>query len=538
METLPRRGYRFIAHVDGVRTDQGVLPAEGRHVGAPLRKRWLLALAGVGLGALVALLFGLNVGGLRNRILGRDKIGKIQSLAVLPLENLSRDPDQEYFAEGMTDALITELGKLGALRVISRTSVMQYKGAHKPLGEIARELNVDAVVEGTVLHWGNRVRITAQLIRARATEKHLWAESYESDLIDVLRLQGEVARAIATQIRIKLSPQEQVRMAASRPVDRETYEAYLKGRFYWNKRTNAGTRKAIEYFQRAIERDAGYAPAYAGLADSYIWLSILGGAAPKESYPRAKATALKALELDDTLAEAHTSLAQVLQHYEWDRAGAQRELDRAMELNPNYAFTYAFYSMNLAYLGRMEESIAAIKRWRELDPLSIPRNNGVAVGFMFARQYDQAIAESRKAIELDPSQLGPHLWLGRAYEQEGRYAEALAEIKKGATLIPGEPNVAGALGHVYALLGQRGEAEKRIDELKELAKHHKYVPPYQVALIYTALGEKDRAFEWLERAYEARDDGFLWCIELNPMWDSLRSDPRFADLVRRFRSPQ
>jgi serine/threonine-protein kinase len=488
-----------------------------------------LALAGI-----VAVLVGLNVADLRGRLLGRAVAPRIESLAVLPLENLSGDPQQEYFADGMTEELITNLGKVSALRVISRTSVMQYKQTKKALPTIAQELNVDAIVEGSVLRSGDRVRITAQLIQAKL-ERHLWAESYERDLRDILALQSEVAQAITNEIKIKLTPQERTRLASARPVDPQSYQAYLKGRYFWDLRTEDGLKKAVDYFQQAIDRDPGYAQAYAGLADSYHMLAAWDLMAPGEAYPRAKAAALKALEIDDTLAEAHTSLGITKFADDWDWAGAEKEHKRAIELNPGYATAHNFYAQYLIYMGRQDEAIAEIKRAHELDPLSPIINAIEAFVLFFARRYDDAIAQCRKTLELNAGFLPAHLYLGWAFEQKKLYNEAISEYRKAMALEEGNPALAAELARGYAAAGRRAEALKIISDLRGLSKK-RYLSPYRIAQVYIALGDADQAFVWLEKARDEREYYFI-ILRVDPRADPLRSDLRFQDLLRRMSFP-
>src|SRR5438552_2878190 len=418
IETLPKRGYRFIAEVSVVAADDrtkrpesaaGDIPGTdtghqlqgARLTFEPRRRLWPARRVMVAVAlALVLSLAILSVWLFRSR--GRAPTG-IRSLAVLPLDNLSGDASQDYFADGMTDELITDLAQISALRVISRTSVMVYKGARRPLPEIARELNVDAVVEGTVLRSGEQVRITAQLIQTPA-DRHLWAESYEGDLHDTLALQKKVARAIAEHIRIELTPKEQAVLKNAKVVNPEAYEAYLKGRYFWNKRTADGLKKAIDYFNQAIEKDPNYAQAYTGLADSYALLGDweYGILAPKEAFPRAKAAATKALALDNTLGEAHTSLAFSLDLFDWDWASAEREFRRAIELNPGYATAHHWYAWHLSEMGRNREAIAEMRKAQNLDPLSLIISADVAEILLVAHSYDQAIEQSRKTIDMDP----------------------------------------------------------------------------------------------------------------------------------------
>ncbi len=492
----------------------------------PRAKLWFLAAGLAGL-TLLALLLWRNRGGLRKGVLGPSRI---EAVAVLPLQNLSRDPEQEYFADGMTEALIADLAKIAALRVISRTSVMQYKGTKKPLPEIARELNVHAVVEGAVLRSGDRVRITAQLIEA-TTDRHLWAESYERDFRDILALQSEVARAIASEIKIKVTPQEQARLAQTRPVNPGAYEAYLKGSYYSNKRTEEAITKAIEYFEKAVEKDPGYALAYAGLADSYSLLVRYGAVQPREAMPKAKVAAQKALQFDDTLAEAHTSLAYASLHHDWNWKAAEQQFKRAIELTPNYATAHQWYARYLTAMGRFEEAIRQVQRARELEPLSLIINSAVGYAYYFARQYDRAIEESRKALEMEPNFSRTHWNLGLAYEQKGMFEPAIAEFQQAIALSGESPVIQAALAHAYAVAGKRGEAQKALDGLKELSSR-RYVPSYPIAGIYAGLGDRDQAFRWLEKAYEERDNGLPY-LKVDPILDVLRRDERFAALVRR-----
>ncbi len=508
-------------------------------VAAPATRAWQKAARPVGYSAagvlVLAALVALNVGGLRQRLLGRAAPAHIESLAVLPLENFSRDPEQEYFADGITEALITDLSKISALKVISRTSVMQYKGVKKPLPQIARELNVDAVVEGSVQRAGNHVRITTQLIEA-ATDRHLWAETYERDLSNVLALESEVAQAIASEIRVKVTPQEKVQLASARPVSPAAYEAYLKGRYHWNKRTPEGIKTAIEYFQQSIEKDPNYALAYAGLADCYV--VNVNPSPPREKMPKAKAAATKALQLDDTLAEAHTSLASVLTKYDWDWPGAEKEFKRAIELNPRYAEAHEWYgAWYLVPMGRLQEAIAEEKRAQELDPVSLIINFELGIVLYYAREYDQAIEQFRKTLELNPNFRHAQTYLAAAYGQKGMYEQAVAGLQKSLTLPGGTawPPTMSELGYAYGVSGRKDEARKVLNEMKQLAQQ-RYVSAHDVALIYMGLGEKDLAFTWLEKAYEERSF-LLPNIKAEPRLDSLRSDPRFQDLLRRIGLP-
>jgi len=507
---------------------------------APAPKGWRKAPLPAAYGAagvlvIVALLVGLNIGGWRGRLLGRAASPHIESLAVLPLENLSRDPEQEYFADGMTEALITDLSKVAALRVISRTSVMQYKGVKKPLPQIAKELNVDGVVEGSVERFGDQVRITAQLIQA-STDTHLWAESYERDLRNVMALQDDVARAIASAIKVKLTPQEQTHLASAMPINPEAYDAYLRGRFYWNRRSQAGLKKAIEYFQGAIKKDPNYALAYAGLADAYALSGgIYGMEPPRKIFPTAKAAALKALELDGTITESHTSLAMIKFWFDWDWSGAEKEFQRALELNPRYSSAHQWYAWDLAAMARFEEAIAETKRALENDPLSLPVNTSAIILYCLERRFDHAVEHCQKTLELDPDFARAHGNCGLVYQQKTMFEEAIREFKKAVDISKGSSLYLGLLGHAYALANKRAEAMKILDELKQRTKQE-YIPPYDIAVIYLGLGEKDEFFAWLQKAYEDRS-AWLPCLKVDPVYDPVRSDPRFQDLLRRIGLP-
>jgi TolB-like protein/Flp pilus assembly protein TadD len=451
-------------------------------------------------------------------------------VAVLPLHNLSHDPEQEYFSDGMTDELITDLAKVGSLRVISHTSVERYKETKRPLPEIARELGVDAVVEGTVMRSGDRVRITAQLIDARS-DRHLWAESYERDLRDALALQGEVARDIATEIQIKVTTQERSPLASARPINPEAHEAYLKGRYFWNKRTEEGVRKGIDYFEQATRIDPNYAAAYAGLAESYVVLNGHRFLPPTQAFPKVHAAALKALEVDESLAEAHTSLGSYQWEYEWDKSGAEKEFRRAIELNPSYATAHQWYAEELAALGRGDEALAEIKRAQELDPLSLPVSV-VAGWILYVEQnYDQAIAQFERTLEMDSNFAVAHLYLGRAYVQKGNLEQGIVEGQTATRLSGGHPFYMAWLGYAYARAGNRNEALRILHKLKVISGK-KYVASHDVAAIYVGLGEKSKAIAWLNKAYDEHSYTVLQ-LGVEPEFDSLRSDPRFQNLVHR-----
>jgi TolB-like protein/DNA-binding winged helix-turn-helix (wHTH) protein/Flp pilus assembly protein TadD len=465
----------------------------------------------------------------------RHPLSTIRSLAVLPLENLSKDASQDYFADGMTDALITHLGQISAIRVISRTSAMTYKSVRKPLGEIARELNVDAVVEGSVLRSGERVRIDAQLIQVPA-DKQIWAESYEGDFRDTLALQSRVARAIAEQIRTTLNRQEQVALEKSKAVNPAAYEAYLKGRYFWNKRTGDGLRTAIEYFNHAIETDPTYAEAYSGLADSYALSGDweYGVLSPQDAFRKAKAAATKALALDDSLGEAHTSLAFALDLYGWDWETAETEYKLAIKLNPGYATAHLWYAWHLISMGRNSEGLFELRKAESLDPLSLIISADMADALCIAHLFDEAVQQSKKTLQMDPHFAIGHYELGQAFEQKHMHDQAIAEFQK-AIEISGHSGVFDSnLAYVYAVLGRKEEA---IKIAKDLEAQHDQNPSAEanIALIYLGLGDHDQAMIWLNKGYEAR---FNPSILLRPAFDPLRSDAQFKDLLRRIGLPR
>jgi TolB-like protein/Tfp pilus assembly protein PilF len=456
-------------------------------------------------------------------------------LAVLPLESLSNDASQDYFADGMTDELISDLGQIRALRVISRTSVMVYKHAHKPLPQIARELNVDAVVEGTVLRSGDQVRITAQLIEA-STDKHLWSQSYEGELRDTLALQNQVARAIADQIRINLNPQEQAALKSVKVVNSQAYESYLKGRYFWNKRTADSLKVALAYFNQATDEDPKYAQAYSGLADTYALLGDWQYAVmtPREALPKAKAAAIRALELDNALGEAHNSLAFCLDGFDWDFDSAGKEFRRAIELNPGYATAHHWYAWHLSLLGRYDEAIAEMTKALNLDPLSLIINADLAELLVLAHSYDESISQSRRTLELDPDFALAHNQLGQAYLQKHLNDAAIAELQKAVQLSGSSPTSMANLARAYAAAGNRSEAQELLSDLKKRSSASSSYAA-EISVIYAALGDGDQAMNWLERGYEER---FNPGVLLRPGFDPLRSDPRFKDLLRRIGFPR
>jgi TolB-like protein/DNA-binding winged helix-turn-helix (wHTH) protein/Flp pilus assembly protein TadD len=539
VETLPRIGYRFIAHVEEIApqapwtaprtvSEQNSGPSRAAEPKKLPSRRW--AVAGAIILAVLALIIPFGIRGLRERLLPRTLSVRIDSLAVLPLENLSGDQEQQYFADGMTDALITELAKIHSLRVVSRNSIMQYKGKSKPLSRIARELNVDAVIEGTVMRSGDRVRITAQLIEV-PTDRHVWAESYERDLHDVLQLQDDLAREIARRVGSELTPTEQARLSERASVNPAAYELLLKGRYEWAKRGLQGLTKALDYFQQSAALDPNYAPAYAGIAESY---GILGnnGVMPADAvYPQAKQAALKALELDPNLAEAHVALAEVLNEHDWNWAEAEKEYKRAIELDPNNANAHHFYAMSLMWVGRFSEAITEIERARHLDPVAVKINANVGLVLLCAGQNERAIAEAKRTLELEPDEGTGHFVTGIANLEKGNNQVAISDFQALEGKDPQNPAAAQWLAYAYAIAGQRNKAISLLNRMKQLCRKT-YCPPTGVAYVYGALGQKDQAFSWLDKAL-AGHDRYLLAITVTPLSEPLRSDPRFTEVLRR-----
>ena len=448
---------------------------------------------------------------------------------MLPLANLSGDPEQDYFVDGMTDALRQRLEGISSLRVISRTSSMHYRGSGKPLPDIARELKVDAIVEGSVLRSADRVRINVELIQA-GMDRHLWSNSYERDLRDVFALQADVARTIADEIRVTLTPTDRARLARVHASNPDAYQAYSKGRFFWNKRTEEDLKKAIGFFQQAVDKDPDYALAYDGLADCWLPLAWYGYLSPSETLPHAKVAVTKALSLDDSLAEAHTSLAFVSLYYDRDWTKAEREFRRAIDLNPNYANGHHWYAEFLSLVGRHKQAIAESERARELDPLSNIINTWLGSRYFFARQYDKAIEQYRNAVEMDPNFVPAHLVLGQAYEQKGMLKEAIAEFERAVSLGGGSSVYTAALAHAFGVAGRRAEAVRVLEDLRKMAES-RFVSSYDLALAQLGLGENDKAFELLSAAVQERSPRVAF-LGVEPRFDGLRADPRFRELLR------
>jgi serine/threonine protein kinase/Tfp pilus assembly protein PilF len=451
----------------------------------------------------------------------------INSLAVLPFVNLSSDPEMEYLSDGIADTLINSLSQLRKLRVVPRSLTFRYKGREVDLQRVGSELDARAVLTGRVMQRGDTLLIGAELMDAVRLSQ-LWGAQYNRKMADIFVLQEEIAREITEKLRLQLTGEERKRLTKRATGNKEAYQLYLKGRFWLGKRTPEGFSKAIEYFQLAIAKDPTYALAYSGLADCYSFLPTLSSVSPKEAYPKAKEAAFKALEIDDTLAEAHASLAYAKANHDWDWSGGEREFQRAIALNPDYAMAHMWYGWILSNTGRLDESIAEAKRALELDSISLEINWFLGVAYYFARQYDRAIEQLRKTLELDANFYLPHIFLGWAYVQKSMYKEGIAELEKAVAISSSNMSLT-CLGYGYAAAGKRPEAQKVVDQLDELSKY-RYVPPFHRAIICVGLGEKDKAFEWLEKAYE---DRFIIAIKVNPIFDPLRSDPRFADLLRR-----
>jgi len=460
-----------------------------------------------------------------------------KSIAVLPFDNLSRDPDNAYFAEGVQDEILTRLAKVADLKVISRTSTQHFKSTPDNLPQIAKQLGVAHILEGSVQKSGEQVRVNVQLINA-LTDAHLWGDTYDRKLTDIFAVESEIAKTIAETLQARLTGSEKTLITKTPTVNPEAYELYLKGRFFWNKRTGADLLKSIDYFKQAVEKDQKYALAYAGLADAYVLLPPYGAASPSESFPQAEAAARKALELDDTLAEAHTSLGQVLLFYDLDFAGSTMEFERALSLDPNYATAHHWYGGGgpLLALGQFDRAIKEGKRAVELDPLSLINNADLGWLYFNARRYNEAEAQARKTLEMDSHFYLAHYYLGEVLQFKGQLTEAIAEYKKAAEL-DDDPFVLGLLAQAYAKLGQRDEALKMLGQLQELATR-RYVTGYSFALVHIALGEKDKAIDWLERAYRDRAGPDIALIKVDPFLDPLRGHPRFEALVQKIFGPK
>jgi TolB-like protein/DNA-binding winged helix-turn-helix (wHTH) protein/Tfp pilus assembly protein PilF len=568
IETVPRLGYRFVAPVEVVsetskpsvaaRATEAPVPAPLTPppsrielqptpfpTPAPQGSRWKLLRVSLGVLVLLGLVFVGMVAKWPQRIhwpfgssnatvnasLSAKQFG---SLAVLPLENLSDDPAQEYFADGMTDELIGDLAQLRSLRVISRTSVMHYKGGKQTVPQIGRELAVDAVIEGTVEREKNRVRIRVQLIEA-ASDRHLWARTYDYELKDVLLLQSTAAHDIASEIqgRVELPPAS-LRSNSARTVQPDAYEAYLKGRYFWNQRTEAGLNKSIEFFQDAITRDPAFAAAYAGLAGSY---SLLGSESlpPEVARAKARAAASKALELDPASAEGHAELGLIEFYYDWNWQQAEQEFQRAIELNPSYATTHQWYSHYLRAMGRLPEALQQAQQAQQSDPLSLSINTTLAARYRDLHEFKQALEVVQRTLELDPNFAPGHELLASVYEQQGDFQSDITELKKASALSKDNPTSLAHLGRAYALSGNHDEARKIAEQLKQTARQH-YVPAWDMAVLFAGMGDADTAFRWLEESYAKRESQMPF-LKVDYRMDPLRADPRFQKMLRRVKLP-
>jgi TolB-like protein/DNA-binding winged helix-turn-helix (wHTH) protein/Tfp pilus assembly protein PilF len=528
VETSLGKGYRFIAQVERVlEPHSSPAPAPGgtrRWLVSVRRLTWIPGLLAI---ALITAAFVFNIAGIRSRVFARS-VPPIHSIAVLPLENLSGDPSQEYFADGITDALITELAQFSSFRVISRTSAMHYKGSRQPLPAIARELNVDAIIEGSVTRVGNRVRINVQLLEARS-DHHLWAKAYDRDTREIMSLQQDVADSIAHEIQAKLTPQENLRQAQNRQVDPEAYDNYLRGLYFWHKFTEPGMRQAQEYFEKSVQKDPSYALGYAWLANTYGQLGDYVG--PRKDFMlKSKETSQKALQLDDNVAVAHGALGWVRWAYDWDWPGAESEFKRAIQLSPGHALSHGIYARYLDSMGRFEEAIQEHRIAGELDPLDLVLIYDLGDHFGVSREYDKAIVEYRLVLGMDPNFIGAHRGLALAYEGKGMEKESISEWEQEA-MLAGTPEVAEGIKIAFARGGYKGALKARLTYDQHRRSEGSQVSFSRFARTYAALGEKDLAVQALEKAFAEREP-MAW-LNVDPEWDPIRADRRFQDLVRR-----
>jgi TolB-like protein/Tfp pilus assembly protein PilF len=454
-----------------------------------------------------------------------------QRIAVLPLANISADPSDEYVADGLTEELISTLSKITAFRVIARTSVMRYKkNTAKTIAEIGAELGVAAVIEGSVRKAANKLRVSAHLVDVKSEER-LWSRDYDREIDDIFAIQTDIAKKIAESLKVRILRAEKNALEKESTKIPEAYNEYLNGRYYWNQRTEEGLKKSIEHYEKALAKDSHFALAHTGISDSYAQLAWFEFVSPNDAFPKARAHAEKALMLDNQLAEAHTSLGLVMFQYDRNWAGAEKEFRKALELNPNYAPAHQFYADYLKALGRFDEALIQMKQASEIDPLSLAINTGIGHVLYLSRQYDLAIEQYRKSVQMDPTFVQARLWFGRPYLQKGMYEEAIYELEEAVKLSGGSNISLAVLGHAYASAGRRAEAKKILDDLLERSKGH-YVPSYWIALVYIGLSDKEKAFEWLERAYEDRSSWLVW-MKVEPRFDSLRADARFDSLLQR-----
>jgi serine/threonine protein kinase/tetratricopeptide (TPR) repeat protein len=454
----------------------------------------------------------------------------IESLAVLPFVNVGGDPGTEYLTDGITENLINSFSQLPRLRVVPRSLAFSYKAREVDPRKVGRDLNVRAVLMGRVVQRGDGLNVQAELVDVTEVSQ-LWGRQYSRKFSDILTIQEEIAREVSAKLRLRPTVEQNKRLAKRSTENTEAYQAYLKGRYYWNRRTEQTLKRAVEYFQQAIDKDPDYALAYAGLADCYAVYTSYQVEAPRESGTKARTAAIQAVKIDETLAEPHASLGMTLMQYDWDWAGAEREFQRSIELDPKYPTAHIWYGIYLGSTGRAEQAVASHRRAQQLDPLSLIINTGAGWELYFARRHQEAIEQIRKTLEMDPTFARGHWFLGLAYEQEAMYREAIAEFQKAFDLSEGSPSMLGTLGHAYALSGNREKARQALAHLQELSKR-RYVPPFDPAVIYAGLGDKERAFEWLEKAFEDRSWGMVR-LKVDPRFDRLHADPRFASLLRR-----
>lgn len=531
IETIPRSGYRFIGTLEAPQPQPvpstGAMPKNSR---VPWK-----AVGAITLLALATMLIAVNTGKLRTRIFAKSNAPEIRSIAVLPLDNLSKDPGQDYFSDGITDALTTELAQIGALRVISRTSAVRFKGTKQTLPEIGHELNVDAIVEGSVTRTENRVRITAQLVDTR-TDRHLWAKAYERDSRDVLFMQDEVARDIADEIRVKLKPEERTRLAQGRSVNPEVLEACLKGRFYYEKMSIPAFQEAVNYYRQALRQDSTYAPAYVGLAAAYKELGVWGAIPPKEAASQATDAVERALALNDNSGDAHAVLGHIHFLWDWDWPGAEREYKRAFELGPPSTDTSIQYSVYLSAMGRHDEAVTVMRKARSSDPVSQPSNGLLGMMYYWSRRFDEAIEQFHSNLALHPDSTFDHGFLGRCFEQKAMYSEAVEEYLKTKTLGGAGQEELTRFRQAFVRSGMKGFLREELKSTIASSKS-RYVDPFWIAILHARLRDNDQAFRWLEIGVQQRSHN-LALIATEPMLDGLHSDPHFQELLRRMRLPQ
>lgn len=535
IETLPRRGYRFIGHIEEAAADtpepapQSVAPAATPE---PIRARWIRRTLIPFLVILVAAVVFWQAPFFAHRV----SAAPIHSIAVLPFDNLSGDPSQTYLADGMTDQLITDLAQVGSLRVISRTSVMHYRNTKMTLPEIARELDVDSIVEGSITRSGDRVRVTAQLLRAN-TDEHIWAESYERNVGDILHLQSDVAQAIAQNVRADLTPQQIAHLRFAPTVDSAAYEDYLRGRYLYTNYYFSGPqmKAAQNYFQESIRKDPNFAPAYAGLADSYLYLSFDRELSPESAYGPAQQAITKALQLDPDVGEAHEALAVMRWRYDWDWTGAEREFRDTIALAPSYDCAHEDHASFLSFTGHRAEALAEIIKSHELNP-DFNLDEAESALYYQLRDYKALVESGLRSVASDPNGWANHYDLGAGYEGSGQLAQAIPEYQKAVELSPGDQDATAALAHVYAVTGKTSQAKDILRDMLSRSKSS-YISPYMIATIYAGLGDKDQAFAFLEKAYQEKSPDISWFFKSDLRLDNLRSDPRFHSLLQRIQFP-